>query len=237
MAKKDKQDKTVKFDKRKRQQVTTSRNWYLDRYETVKIQRNLFLGATLLSLLSVLAFSVVLSFLTPLKTVEPYVIRVDEKTGRTQIVDPMQARQLTANHDLTRYFIWGYVKARESYNVDNYKQYYQSIALMSKRSVFREFAEEYDPKNSSSPLNRFGQKGERSVTLRSMVFLEPNLVQVRVRITEKGMKGSYDEERIIDAIITMRFEFKKLAFSRQELYINPLGFWVTSYRLEEEYVS
>ncbi|ELZ6613470.1 type IV secretion system protein, partial [Campylobacter jejuni] len=53
--------------------------------------------------------------LTPLKTIEPYVIRVDNTTGMVDILTMLDEKEIKANEALDKYFISTYVKAREGY--------------------------------------------------------------------------------------------------------------------------
>jgi type IV secretion system protein VirB8 len=91
------------------------KNWYNDRYQFVVVQRNILALVTLLSLLCSIAATFSISQLVPLKSVEPFVIQVDQKSGITQVVDPLKTRELTANESINQYFMVQYIRARESF--------------------------------------------------------------------------------------------------------------------------
>src|SRR5579872_6757164 len=93
------------------------KNWYKDRYQYVLVQRKLLTVITMLSLICTLALVLVMSQLTPLKTVEPFVIEVDQKSGITQTVDPQTVSELTANEAVNNFFVVQYIRSRESYSV------------------------------------------------------------------------------------------------------------------------
>src|SRR5579864_3828195 len=82
-------------DMSKQPQEKTQKNWYKDRYQYVLVQRKILTVITVLSLICTLAVVILISQLTPLKSVEPFVIEVDQKSGITQTVDPLTAKELT----------------------------------------------------------------------------------------------------------------------------------------------
>ena len=65
-------------------------------------------AAVCVSVLSIMA----ITFMLPLKTVEPYVIRVDNTTGMVDIITSVDKETLTSNEALDKYFTSKYVKAR-----------------------------------------------------------------------------------------------------------------------------
>src|SRR4051812_3531186 len=94
----------------------SDKNWYKDRYQYVLVQRKILTAITLLSLVCTLATVIVISQLTPLKSVEPFVIQIDQKSGITQTVDPLTATELTTNEAVNNFFLVQYIRSRESYN-------------------------------------------------------------------------------------------------------------------------
>ena len=62
-------------------QLYETKNWYKDRYQYVLLQRKLRAIITIMSLICTLATVVVISQLTPLKTIEPFVIQVTRKAA------------------------------------------------------------------------------------------------------------------------------------------------------------
>src|SRR5579884_3246916 len=111
--------------------ATDQKNWYKDRYQYVLIQRKLLTVITVTSLICTLATVIVISQLTPLKTIEPYVIQVDQRTGITQTVDPLTVRELTANEAVNNYWIVQYIRARESYSLTDIAKNYNLVRILS----------------------------------------------------------------------------------------------------------
>lgn len=215
---------------------SSERNWYSDRYQSVLVQRNILALVTFASLVAVLLSTVTIAQLTPLKSVQPFLITVDEKSGITQTVDPLKYKDLTGNQALVQYFAVKYIAARESYNQNIYQQNYQQVRLMSTPPIFFEYARIFNPRNESSPLVKFGKDLDRKVEFLSLSFLDDKNVQVRVRISNSPDIGRPPLEEK-NYIILLSYVFAKLDLATKDRYINPLGFQVTSYRLDEDFVN
>ena len=213
----------------KPKEAVDEKNWYKDRYQYVLVQRKLLTVITMASLICTLATVVVISQLTPLKSIEPYVIEVDQKTGITQTVDPMTVKELTANEAVNNYFIVMYMRAREGYSMTDLAKSYNLVRVMSEsRKVYPQFVSEADPNNPRSNAARLGTYGERSVKIKSITYLNPQLVQIRVLIEERG--GIAQQHKLV----LLAFEYVKMSLSLEERYLNPLGFRVIDYRVDED---
>ncbi|MBN8531317.1 MAG: type IV secretion system protein [Alphaproteobacteria bacterium] len=213
--------------------TSTRKNWYADRYQTAVVQRNILAAVTLVSLLGALATSFGIAQMTPLKSVEPYIIQVEEKTGITRVIDPLTDKDITANDMLKSYFLIKYVKAREGYNVLQLQDDFNLVRLMSDIAVYNDFKKQMNQSNPESPINRLQRIGKRTVKVKSAQFLKSDTAQIRIMITEEMPNQS--KTMHMAAMIT--FEFAKLELSAEDRYINPLGFRVTGYRLDEEIIN
>lgn len=213
----------------KPRETADDKNWYKDRYQYVLVQRKLLTIITVTALICTLATVVVISQLTPLKSIEPYVIEVDQKTGITQAIDPMTVKELTANEAVNNYFIVMYLRAREGYSMTDLARSYNLVRIMSEsRKVYPQFVSEADPNNPRSNAARLGSYGERTVKIKSITYLNPQLVQIRVLIEERGGAGQQHK------LILLAFEYVKMSLSVEERYLNPLGFRVIDYRVDED---
>ena len=214
-------------------QLYETKNWYKDRYQYVLLQRKLLAIITIMSLICTLATVVVISQLTPLKTIEPFVIQVDQKSGITQAVDPVTVKELTANEAVNNYFIVQYMRAREKYNINDLAQNYNLVRIMSEsKKVYPQFVSEADPNNPRSNAARLGSFGERTIKFKSITYLSPQLAQVRFLVEEKGgLAGAAHK------IALLSFEYVKMSLTTEERYLNPLGFRVTDYRVDEDVLT
>ncbi|MGC1014422.1 virB8 family protein [Pantoea agglomerans] len=74
--------------------------------------------------------------LSPLKTVVPYVIRVDKNSGYVDIVKPAENKSDTPEVAEDKHFIRAYVMAHESYNWASQRANYAFVELTSSAEVF-----------------------------------------------------------------------------------------------------
>ncbi len=209
-------------------------SWYRDRYQHVLVQRKLLSLFTILSLGATLVMAVVMTQLIPLKSIEPYVIQIDAKSGRTEMVDPLSASELTTNQVVNNYFLVQYLRAREGYSSADILYNYNLVRLMSDANVYREFSQWADPNNASSNMARLGMLGMRSVKIKSITYISPKVAQIRLMISETNKTPQAIE---YNRIVLINFEYAKMTLSTEERYANPLGFHVTMYQINEDVPS
>ncbi len=226
------------------------KNWYNDRYESVSVQRNFAAVISLLALiLSVIsAFSI--SQIAPLKSVEPFVIEVDQKTGITQVVDPIKVKELTANESVNQYFIVQYARARESFLGSPDRNYfnYNLVRVLSTPQIFYAYQQEIALSNPNSPGMRLGSGGSREIHIESVKSLDKADKRgkaqegddsirylVKCRITEKT-KGS-PNDKTMQKLIFIEFKYADLDLTTEDRFSNPLGFQVTAYRVDDDSVT
>src|SRR5258706_3098115 len=167
-------------------QIVDDKSWYKYRYQYVLVQRKFLVAIPLMSLVCTFAAVIVISQLTPLKSIEPFVIQVDQKSGITQTVDPLTVKELTANEAVNNYFIVQYIRSRETYSLTDLAKNYNLVRIMSEsKRVYAQFVGEADPNNPRSNAARMGTFGERTVKFKSITYLGPQLAQVRLLIEEK----------------------------------------------------
>lgn len=209
-----------------------SRNWYKDRYQAILFQRRLLMVITIMAMASTLVAMVVIAKITPLKGVEPFLIQVDSKSGITQLVDPLSVKEITALESVNNYFLVQYIKAREGYNVRDISRNYSIVRVMSDAGkVYQQFKREANPSNPQSVAARMGANGSRVVKFKSISYLKPNMAQVRLLVEETAANGGTLQHH---KIVTIVFEYAKMELTNEERYINPLGFRVTDYRVDED---
>jgi type IV secretion system protein VirB8 len=209
-----------------------SHNWYKDRYQYVLVQRKLLTLITLCSLAGTLACVLVIAHLTPLKSVEPFVIQVDQKSGITQVVNPLTVKELTANEAVNNYFLVEYIRSREGYDIHELGRNYNIVRVLSDRTkVYPEFVAAADPNNPASNAARLGATGTRTVKFESITYLNPQLAQIRLLIEEKSDSTGYSQQHKIALI---GFRYTEMQLTNEERYINPLGFIITEYSIVED---
>ena len=232
--------------KRSQQDVSeSSKHWYQDKYQHVLTQRNMLALIAVFSLIAATAAVFTVLHLAPLKSVEPYLLQVDEKTGFTQRVTPISRKDYAAEPAIDRYFTTVYLRMRESYNANILRYNYNIVRLMSTPDIFRRYRSTVDPKVEDSIAKRLGAVGQRDVRVRSMAYIqnptdkkqkaEPQtlskIIQARITTVET-MPNSAEKET--PWVVTITFEYADLSLNPDEQLLNPLGYTVTSYQIEPE---
>ena len=218
------------------------KNWYSDRYQFVVIQRNILALITLLSLICSIMATFSISQLAPLKAVDPFVIQVDQKTGVTQVVDPLKARELTTKESVNQYFIVQYIRARESFVDSPQRNAFNRdvVRVLSDGNVYHVYQKDMNTSDPDSIPSRLGVGGGRRVEINSIKFLdkqdllygeESRRYLVKAKITE-NVPGRL--EKTTNELILIEFKYAELALTIEERYLNPLGFQVLSYRTDED---
>ncbi len=231
--------------KRKQQSVSDSaKHWYQDKYQHVLVQRNVLAVIALIALLVSLVSVFAVKQLAPLKTVEPYLLQIDAKSGIVQSVDPVQRNLYAASELVDRYFVSRYITARESYNFSILRYNYETVRVMSTPDLFYDFRRAVDPSNENSLAAIFKTSGQRDVKFVSISYISnpplPNgevektpakIMQARIIVNDKIPNAADTETRYV---ATVTFEYAKLDLNQEEMLVNPLGFQVLSYQIQKE---
>lgn len=220
-------DKSVK-------ESSQNKNWYRDRYEAVITQRN-FLGVIAVSsLLLALIAGFIILYMLPQKTVMPFLIQVDDKSGYTQIIEQNSLETVSADESLRRYFVIKFLNARESFDASMIDETSNEVRLLAERTIFRRYWNEViNPQNKESLYVDLGANGLRQVEIKSVVFLDVGRAQVRLSISTSN-KQSQKPPTVEHYIALVTFEFTNLNLKVDEMAVNPLGFQVQEYRLDKD---
>lgn len=169
--------------------------------------------------------------LTPLKTVVPIVFRVDQSTGMIDRVYDVRGGELAATEAERRYFLWQYVLHRQGYDYAEAQRNFDVVSLMSTSDVQRQYADWFRGSNPLSPQVVLGRNGMSVLNWVSTSFLGPKLAQVRF----------VQQERKGDALLplkhmvaTIGFDFARGSISGSAINVNPDGFLVTSFHVDQE---
>ncbi len=225
--------------------VVEKKSWYNDRYEFVSVQRNFLALIALFALVLSLVATFSVSQLAPLKTVEPFVIQVDQKTGVTQVVDPVKSREITGNEAVNQYFVVQYCRARESFLGAPDRNYYNYalVHILSEQPVFVQYQQEIALSNPDSPGMRLGSTGSREIHIASIKLLDKRKegktstdilrYLVKAQVVERTRNS---QTKVSQKLILIEFKYVELELSLEDRYLNPMGFQVTSYRVDDDSV-
>lgn len=231
------------FKKKSQSAIDDSKNWYKDKYEYVRQQRDVLAATTLLCLLFSAGAVFTVMWLTPYKSVEPFVIQIDEKSGIVERVDPVTRTEFTSNEAIDRFFVAQYIRARETYIPQVFKYNYNIIRVMSDRFTFNQYQRAVSEANPESAAAILRAEGQRMVKFKNISFIDRDpdkmlvekVAQARVLLTDISRRFPAPIE--YHSIVTITFQYSNLNLNEEERFINPIGFLVTNYTLEREVIK
>ncbi|WP_103634729.1 virB8 family protein, partial [Campylobacter concisus] len=187
--------------------------------------------ALLIAIISVIA----VCLLTPLKSVEPYVIRVDNTTGMVDIITSVNKAEFTGNEALDKYFSTTYVKAREGYYYDILQSDYELVQILSYPNVASDYLRIYEGENSRDKVLKDDYEVEVdivSVTLGNSAGAPTATIRFNQITRKKGEKIAVSNKA---KIVTLSYDYQPNTLTTEEERIkNPLGFKVSTYRVDDE---
>jgi type IV secretion system protein VirB8 len=212
-------DKARRFDQDRLMQVERS----------ARIAWFVAICASIIAVVSVFA----IAGLTPLKTVEPFVVRVDNSTGIVDVVSALTSAAGTYDEAVTKYFAAKYVRAREGYVSSEAEDNFRTVALLSTQPEQTRFANVYRGGNPDSPQNIYGRSATSRINIVSISLINASVVSVRyMRTVTRG-----DDVRTTHWVATLTFSYANAPMSSTDRLVNPLGFVVSDYRADPEAIN
>jgi type IV secretion system protein VirB8 len=174
---------------------------------------------------------IAVALLTPLKSVEPFIVRVDRNTGAADIVSRVDEDTITFDEAIDKYFLGRYVNYREEYADALAYPNYEAVSLMSTKQVGDAYYGSINPKNPRSPTQVYGKDGSVEITVNSISFLGKGVAQARFTRTERKLNA---EPVDTHWIATITYLYQKASMDAKARLVNPVGFQVVDYRLDPE---
>lgn len=211
-----------------------AKRWDQDRLASAVRSRRLAWTAAAASAALAGAAVLAVAGLTPLKTVEPFVIRVDQTTGAVDLARSLSQETGPVRYEeaVSKYFLAQYVRAREGYLDAAAEENFRLVSILSGPTEQRRWADLFRGTNPASPQNLYGPQAEVSVSIRAVGFINPEVANVRYRRTVR--RAQQVEES--DWIATIGFSYTRAPMTEADRLRNPLGFQVLSYRSDPEVI-
>jgi len=211
---------------------SAKKSWYADRYQTVLVHRNLFIWLTIISFLGITVSVLAVIQVTSSKSIKPYIVEIGDNTGITSVADPVvSVEQFTYQEALRHYFIKKYIKARETYDPATYNYNYNTVVReLSADGVYSEFTRSV---RQATPLGS-GNDGLINIKIKSVKEITPSPdykgYAVIVRFLQTKTVGGVPNTEHLAATINYQYSIE----GNEDKSVNPMGFQVTSYRVDEE---
>ena len=212
-----------------------AKGWDFDRVSEANKQKRLayIVGASGVAFgLAMLAWHVAM----PLRSVEPYVIRVDRQTGGIDVVTRLtNTRNITADEAVNKFFLSEYVRNREGWAEVSARETQARVYALSIPQEQEKFAGQRRPTNPNSPIVNY-QNGEIiSAAVRGITFINDRVAQVR--FTKSVMRPGNAPDELSHWVATINFKYVDKPTTEAGRLNNPLGFQVISYRADPEIAS
>lgn len=186
-------------------------------------------------------------YMLPLKQKVPYLVMADAYTGTATVArldGDFAMRGITTREAVNRSNVAHFVLARESYDLAlvNLRDW-KTVQTMASSGVKAEYTAMFSSNNPDSWAKQYGQNQSIRVKLLSIQLIGggPGVTPrgATVRFQRVLFNKSNGGSRTLDnKIATIEFTYKQnLEMDDQNRIENPLGFWVTSYRVDDDYAT
>lgn len=186
-------------------------------------------------------------YMLPLKQKVPYLVMADAYTGTATVArlnGNFGPGGITTSEAINRSNVAHFVLARESYDLAmlNLRDW-KTVQTMASPGVKAEYTSLYSAQNESSLYKLYGKDRAIRIRLLSIVLLGggPGITPkgATVRFQRSLYNKSTGATQPMDSkIATLEFTYKpNLDMDDQSRIENPLGFWVTSYRVDNDYAA
>ena len=227
--------------KKKTSKKQIKNDWYTDRSSIAIYQRNFLMVILLCSMILLFVGMVYINLISQKKTVDPFVVEIEQKTGIPSVVDQKSKRFYTAQETINNFFVYKYIRARESYEYRDYiYNYFTVVRVLSSGDIFKTFYRSVNKRNENSIVNQMGRKKSIEVGIKSVIDITTrkeridDVITKQVRISKKIIeKNRLIEEQ--NKVIVMKYKFANLNLEFEERLVNPLGFQVTFYKINDEF--
>ncbi|GAB1596665.1 virB8 family protein [Lysobacter claricitrinus] len=185
-------------------------------------------------------------YFLPLKEKVPYLVMADAYTGTATVAKldgNWGQNDITISEAVNKSNVAHFVTARESYDIALMRlRDWTTVYTMSAPSVAAGYTALHGKDNPARPYNTYGDKAAIRVKILSITLIndangKPNGATVRFQRTlydkSTGRTAPLDSK-----IATLTFTYKaNLAMDEKYRVENPLGFQVTTYRVDNDYAE
>ena len=171
--------------------------------------------------------------LLPLKTTQTHVVVVDKTSGQLDRVAAVQDLTLDESDAVIQANLVSYVDQRETYDLADSEQRINAVLGRSDADAARTLKNLWNSGAEDYPISVYGPEAKIDVVIKSVNQLNTGVAQVRFT---KTLRKPRDDRRVTRGYVApIAYEFRPdIKQLLQEVWGNPLGFVVTSYRVDAE---
>jgi len=186
-------------------------------------------------------------YMLPLKEKVPYIVMADAYTGTStvaRLTDDFTNRQLATSEAINRSNVAHFILARESFDVAmmNLRDW-ATVLTMSSPEVASPYRALHSPNNPTSPYAVYGRERAIRVKILSTTLIGGGPNEPPKGATVRFQRNVYNKQTGVSQpldskIANLEFTYKpNLKMDEQARIENPLGFQVTSYRVDNDYAT
>ncbi len=187
-------------------------------------------------------------YMLPLRKDVPYLVMADAYTGTATVAElrgDFSKHSITQNEAINRSNVAHYIMARESYDfaLMELGDYWKRVYAMSSPDISRLYDAYHNARNPEAPRNVYGRERAIRVKILSIQLKSPEATGGRQMATVRFQRSIYDkktgESKALDSkIATLEYTYKSnLAMDEPVRIINPLGFQVVEYRVDNDFAA
>ncbi|XVN43100.1 MAG: VirB8/TrbF family protein [Candidatus Rickettsia vulgarisii] len=209
--------------------IKTTRNWYEEKSDKLRVQRNILLAFSLLLILLIIMSISAVIYIVNSREFSPFVIQINDSTGMATVVNPVSSTILDGNEALAKYFLKRYLVARETYNpVDFDTEARKTVRLLSTSPVYYAYLG-YIKNKDYDPALKYAQNNTTFLTIKSWSKLDQNKYIIRFSVTE-----TVGNKSVFNKIAVISFSYVAMELTDADRDINPVGFQVNGYRVDDD---
>lgn len=211
-------------------------SWDADRVMNIQRHARYAWRVAVGACLCALAVSAALIVLLPLKSVEPFLVRVNSGTGQVDVI-PVYRGGEDFPTTIARYFLARYVEACERFDYAMAEHDYTECGSFNSHRLNEALYQHWMRGNPRSPLNEHRDGSTVAVRIEAVSFLGPTsprgrLAQVRFARVTRQADGA--RQRTGHWIATLSYRFNGPPRSSAVRQWNPLGFEITALERRRE---
>lgn len=162
--------------------------------------------------------------------IPPYLLTLNKQTGAVQQISIMKNQKDSYGERIDSYWVSQFVTHYESYDFYSIQSDYEAVGLMATPKVARPYLEQFAGENPKD--DRLGDTRTKRVHVSSvMVDTEDHIATVRFTTQIKYRQRPLPEPKEY-WIATIAYKYVNFPMTAEQRRINPLGFRVTSYRVQ-----
>ena len=209
-----------------------AQSWDHNRAKKAAAERKLAYGVAIAATV-VAAATLVWHVAAPLKSVEPYVIRVNQSSGSVDVINVVKrTKEITADEAVSKYFLSEYVRNRESWIASASTELFKAVAVASITSEQQKLVAERRADNPQSPAIVYRNGETVGVRVSKVTFINDRVAQLyftKIVMLPGSLNGTKS-----NWVATINFKYVDKPETEADRLYNPLGFQVISYRADPE---